>query len=96
MFSAGTTTCRYAADSAAGTGLNYVVLSGKTICCGRPGDPATEQRYNQAIGEWLAAGRQLLADPTTLTIKELTSAQLPQQCMMAIFPWRWIASKRRA
>jgi len=53
------------------TGLNYVVLSGKAIYCGRPGDPATEQRYNQAIGEWLAAGRQLPADPTTLTVKEL-------------------------
>ena len=53
------------------SGQNYVVLNGKAIYCGRPGDPATEQRYHQAIGEWLAAGRQLPADPTTLTVKEL-------------------------
>jgi hypothetical protein len=52
-------------------GQNYVVLNGKAIYCGQPGDPAAEPRYHQAIGEWLAAGRQLPADPTTLTIKEL-------------------------
>jgi len=53
------------------SGQNYVVLNGKAIYCGRPGDPGTTQRYHQAIGEWLAAGRQLPADPTTLTVKEL-------------------------
>ena len=53
------------------SGQNYVVLNGKAIYCGRPDDPATGPRQHQAIGEWLAAGRQLPADPTTLTVKEL-------------------------
>ena len=53
------------------SGQAYVVLSGKAIYCGKPDDPGTEQRYHQAIAEWLAAGRQLPAEPTTLTIKEL-------------------------
>ena len=53
------------------SGQAYVVLSGKAIYCGKPDDPGTEQRYHQAIAEWLAAGRQLPAEPTTLTVKEL-------------------------
>ena len=53
------------------SGRAYVVLSGKAVYCGKPDDPATEQRYHQAIAEWLAAGRQLPGDPTSITIKEL-------------------------
>jgi integrase len=53
------------------SGLAYVVLSGKTIYCGKPGVPATEQRYHQAVAEWLAAGRQLPVEPGVLTVKEL-------------------------
>jgi hypothetical protein len=49
----------------------FVVLSGKAIYCGRPDDPAAEQRYHQAIAEWMAAGRQAVADPDALTVKEL-------------------------
>jgi integrase len=53
------------------SGQAYVVLNGKAIYCGKPDDPGTEQRYRQAVAEWLAAGRQLPVEPTTLTIKEL-------------------------
>jgi integrase len=53
------------------SGQAYVVLNGKAIYCGKPDDPGTEQRYRQALAEWLAAGRQLPVEPTTLTIKEL-------------------------
>jgi len=49
----------------------FVVLSNRAIYCGRPDDPATEQRYHQAIAEWLAAGRQAAADPNVITVKEL-------------------------
>ena len=55
------------------SGQNYVVLSGKAVYLGKPEDPATEQRYHQAIAEWMAAGRQLAADPNVLTIKDLLS-----------------------
>ena len=47
------------------SGQKYVVLSGKAIYCGRPDDPASQQRYHQAVAEWMAAGRQLAADPDT-------------------------------
>jgi len=53
------------------SGQAYVVLSGKAIYCGKPGDPSTDQRYHQALAEWLAAGRQLPADPQLITVKEL-------------------------
>jgi integrase len=53
------------------SGQAYVVLSGKTIYCGKPGVPATEQRYHQAVAEWLAAGRQLPVESDALTVKEL-------------------------
>ncbi len=53
------------------SGQMYVVLSGKAIYCGRPDDSATEQNYHQAMAEWIAAGKQLPADPDVLTIKEL-------------------------
>ena len=38
------------------SGQNYVVLSGKAVYCGKPGDPATEQRYHKAVAAWLAQG----------------------------------------
>jgi len=53
------------------SGQMFVVLSGRAIYCGKPDDPATEQRYHQAVAEWLAAGRQLSAEPATITIKEV-------------------------
>ena len=52
------------------SGQAYVVLSGKAIYCGKP-DAAgfagadTQQRYHKALAEWMAAGRQLPADPNT-------------------------------
>ncbi|HUW34124.1 MAG TPA: site-specific integrase, partial [Planctomycetota bacterium] len=45
--------------------------SGKAFYCGKPDDPAAEQRYHKALAEWMAAGRQLPADPNTITVKEL-------------------------
>ena len=53
------------------SGQMFVVLSGKAIYCGKPDDPTAESRYHQAIAEWMAAGRQLPADPDTITVKEL-------------------------
>ena len=53
------------------SGQAYVVLSGKAIYCGKPDDSAAEQRYHKALAEWMAAGRQLPAEPNTITVKEL-------------------------
>jgi len=53
------------------SGQAYVVLSGKAFYCGKPDDPATEQRYHKVLAEWMAAGRQLPANPNTITVKEL-------------------------
>jgi len=53
------------------SGQMFVVLSGKAIYCGKPDNPAAEQRYHQAVAEWLAAGRQLPAEPATITVKEV-------------------------
>jgi len=53
------------------SGQAYVVLSGKAIYCGKPGEPATEQRYDKALSEWLAAGRQLPPERASITVKEL-------------------------
>ncbi len=53
------------------SGRAYVVLSGKAVYLGPYGDPGVQRSYQQAIAEWLAAGRQLPADPDTITIKEL-------------------------
>jgi len=55
------------------SGQMFVVLLGKAIYCGKPDHPATEQRYHQAVAEWLAAGRQLPAEPATITVKEVLS-----------------------
>lgn len=55
------------------SGQMIVVLSGKAVYCGKPDDPAVEQRYHQAVAEWLAAGKFLAADPTTIAIKELVA-----------------------
>ena len=51
----------------------FCVLSGKAIYCGRPGEPETDQRYHQAVAEWLAAGRQGATEPASITITELLS-----------------------
>jgi integrase len=51
----------------------FVVLSGQAIYCGRPDDPATEQKYHQAVAEWIAAGRSLPTDADTITIKEMVA-----------------------
>jgi len=53
------------------SGQCYVVLSGRALYCGKPDDPAAEQRYHQAVAEWMAAGKQLPAQPSTITVKEL-------------------------
>ncbi len=50
---------------------HYVVLNGKAIYLGRPDDPLVESRYHQAIAEWMAAGRQLPAEPDGIAIREL-------------------------
>jgi integrase len=55
------------------SGQMFVVLSGRAIYCGKPDEPVTEQRYHQAIAEWMAAGRQAAADPDALTVKELVA-----------------------
>ena len=52
---------------------HYVVLNGKAIYCGRPDDPLTESHYHQAIAEWMAAGRQLPAEPDGIPIRELVA-----------------------
>ena len=51
------------------SGQAYVVLNGKAVYCGKHGTTEAEQRYHQAIAEWLAAGRQLPAGPD-ITVKE--------------------------
>ncbi len=53
------------------SGQNYVILSGKAIYCGKPDDADTEARYHQAVAEWMAAGKQLPANPETITVKEV-------------------------
>ena len=53
------------------SGQMFVVLSGRAIYCGKPDDPAVEQRYQQAIAEWMVAGRRPAADPEKITVKEL-------------------------
>jgi len=53
------------------TGQAYVVLNGKAIYFGPAGTSEAEQKYHQAIAEWLAAGRQHPQPPTDITIKEV-------------------------
>ena len=55
------------------TGQAYAVLNGKAIYFGRSDDPQAEQKYHQAIAEWLAAGKQLPVDPNVITVKEVIS-----------------------
>ncbi len=55
------------------TGQAYAVLNGKAVYFGRVDDPQAEQKYHQAIAEWLAAGKQLPADPDVITVKEVLS-----------------------
>jgi len=53
------------------SGQMFAVLSGRAIYCGKPDDPATEQRYHQALAEWMAVGRQPPVEPSSITVKEL-------------------------
>ncbi len=55
------------------TGQAYAVLNGKAVYFGRNDDPQAEQKYHQAIAEWLAAGKQLPLDPNVITVKEVIS-----------------------
>ena len=55
------------------TGQAYAVLNGKAVYFGRVDDPQAEQKYHQAIAEWLAAGKQLPVDPNVITVKEVLS-----------------------
>ena len=41
----------------------FVVLDGKRVPCGRWGTDEAQRRYDQAISEWLAAGRRLPVAP---------------------------------
>ena len=53
------------------SGQMFVVLSGRAIYCGKPDDPDVQRRYEQALAEWMAAGRQAVIAPDTITVKEL-------------------------
>ena len=55
------------------SGQAYAVLNGKAVYFGRSDDPQAEQKYHQAIAEWLAAGKQLPADPNVIAVKEVLS-----------------------
>jgi len=55
------------------SGQAYAVLNGKAVYFGRNDDPQAEQKYHQAIAEWLAAGKQLPVDPNVITVKEVIS-----------------------
>ena len=55
------------------TGQAYAVLNGKAVYFGRSDDPQAEQKYHQAIAEWLAAGKQLPVDSNVITVKEVLS-----------------------
>ena len=51
----------------------YTVLSGRAIYCGKPDNPATEQRYHQIIAEWFAAGKHPPVESGGITVKEILS-----------------------
>jgi len=55
------------------SGQAYAVLNGKAVYFGRHDDPESQQRYHQAIAEWLAAGQQLPGDPEHITVGEVLS-----------------------
>ncbi len=49
----------------------FVDLNGKRLYLGRYDSPEARQKYHRVIAEWLAAGRQLPTNPTTITVNEL-------------------------
>ncbi len=54
------------------SGRAFVEIDGRRHYLGAHDDPATREKYDRLIAEWLANGRQLaVADPTGLTITEL-------------------------
>src|SRR5262245_10500441 len=53
------------------SGQAIVTLSGKDILLGEYGTSLSRENYTRHINEWLAAGRQLPADPATTTIAEV-------------------------
>jgi len=62
------------------SGQAYAVLNGKAVYFGRSDDPQAEQKYHQAIAEWLAAGKQLPSDPNVITVKEVLSRFWTHAC----------------
>jgi len=53
------------------TGQAYAVLSGRAVYFGPYGTAEANQRYHQAIAEWLAAGKQIDQSPNDITINEI-------------------------
>ena len=53
------------------TGSSYAVFNGKRTYFGRHGRPESKAKYDQAVAEWLAGGRQVRVKPSELTIVEL-------------------------
>ena len=51
----------------------YAVRNAKAVCFGRSYESRAEQKYHQAIAEWLAAGKQLPVDPNFITVKGVLS-----------------------
>lgn len=56
------------------SGQAIVTLNGQDITLGRYGTRASRDRYNQIIGEWLAAGRRLPEKVAASTIAEVVNA----------------------
>ena len=53
------------------SGRAVVTLSGRDVFLGKFGTPESRERYARVIGEWEAAGRQLVTHADDLTIDEL-------------------------
>jgi hypothetical protein len=56
------------------SGQAIVTLSGRDILLGKHGSRASRDEYNRLISGWLAAGRQLPPDPTSLVVAEVVNA----------------------
>lgn len=61
--------CRHRAS-----GQAYVSLEGRPVYLGRWNSAASKAEYDRMIAEWIAAGRQLPADPQAVTIAEIAAA----------------------
>jgi integrase len=57
-----------------GSGQACVTLDGQTIYLGAFGSAASREKYDRTVGEWIAAGRRLPADPQAVTIAEVVVA----------------------